>query len=478
MEKQTKPANPDRLSARELFMWPSRGFSQAMNAIILGFATIYSTDALGLNIALVGTMLMLSKILDVVTSVVFAFIVDRTKTRLGRGRPYEFFIVGFWACTVLLFSCPPGWDTFAKAAWVLAMYSAVNAIFSPLLGAAQVPYMVRAFNNPRKYVTLTSYGGLITILGAMIVNITFPVLMGTLATSAQGWTNLLLIYAIPATLIGLLRFFFIPEKYDVDVKADKINFHDVATVLRTNRHIWAVGVMVLVYQIVANMGVTVYYFTYVLKNVSLMGIFSLISLVMVPSMLLVPWLLKRVTLRNVMFWSFVLACIGSVINWFAYDSFAILLVAGLFTGLGAVPVNMLNGLMVLDCADFNEWKGQPRMEATLGAVPGLAAQVGGAAGAFLLGIFLNMGGYLSGTTEHTIEQPPSAIFMLRLLISAIPFVLYAIAAITARVYGLDKQMPHIRKENDERRALALAAVTDPGIEAAGAVALLSEEADE
>lgn len=105
-----------------------------------------------------------------------------------------------------------------KVAWVLLMYFFVNSVFATFLNASQTPCMVRAFNNQEHYVALTSYGGLVTMIAVVILNISFPMLMANLATSASGWKKLIAIYAISLTVIGMLRFIFIKEEYNVDVK--------------------------------------------------------------------------------------------------------------------------------------------------------------------------------------------------------------------------------------------------------------------
>ena len=52
------------------------------------------------------------------------------------------------------------------------------------------------------------------------------------------------------------------------------------------------------------------------------------------------------------------------------------------------------------------------MEAAMGIIPGLMANLGGALGAFILEIMLEMGGFIE-TTEGIIAQLASAITMLR-----------------------------------------------------------------
>lgn len=446
-----KAKNPNKVGLKEMFLWQSRGISSAMHVMVISYIQMYCTDALGLSPALVGTLLLTTKLFDGFTDIIAGYIVDKTNTKIGRGRPYELCIIGTWVCTLLLFSCPPGWEVPVKCVWIVVMYTAVCSIFNTFLNANTTPYMVRAFNNQEKYVSLTSYGGVMTMIGAAVVNISFPTLMGQLATSAKGWTTLILIFAVPGLLLGILRFIFIPEKYNVDVKTEKVNLREVLTVLKTNKYIYAVAVMVLMTNLVSNMGVNIYYYKYVVGNVSLYSIVAMVSMVMLPVMFIFPPLMKKMRLSTIMFIGFGLCCIGSIINWFAVGYFPALLVAALLAGVGVVPINMLMGLMVIDCADYNEYQGMARMEGTLGVIPGLGIKIGSALGSFLLGVFLQMGGYISSADDAFVTQPDSAILMLRLLMSLIPLVLYVIAMIASKCYTLDRKMPKIREELDERR---------------------------
>ncbi|MBR2996712.1 MAG: MFS transporter [Lachnospiraceae bacterium] len=451
-KEKTDPGK--KLGFGKICVWQSRQISQSANLMVMGYLTIFCTDILGLPVLLVGTLLLASRLIDGVTDIVAGYIVDRTKTKLGRGRPYELSIVGLWVCTVLMFSCPPGWDVPVKCAYVLAMYAFINSVFATFLNAANTPYMVRAFNDQDTYVKLTSFGGLITMLAVVAVNVTLPLLMSKYGTTAAGWRTMILIYAIPMATIGILRFLFIPEKYDVDATTEKINFHHVFQVLKDNPYIYIVALIQFVMNLVSAMGIGQYYYTYIVKDISLMSIASLVAVVGVVIMPFLPTLLKKVSIKTLIIIGFFVQAFGCIICWFANANFPLLLIGGILVGAGAVPANMLSGLMIIDCADYNEWKGQPRMEATLGVIPGLAQKLASAFGAFLLGVFLSIGGYISGTADGAlVEQPDSAILMLRLLQSFIPMAFYLVAAFVTRFYKLDKLMPQIRRENAERRAM-------------------------
>ena len=450
-----KVKDPNRLKLWQIFAWASPGFSNAMHLMVLTFLSLYCTTMLGLNPALVSTLLLATKLIDVVTDLFVGYLVDNTNTKIGRGRPYDLCLIGTWLCTILLYSCPAEWSTVAKCIWLVSIYVLTNSGFSSLYAAAGTPYMVRAFGDQEKYVKLNSYSGLITMLGAVVINIAFPMLMGSIATSHKGWSSLIAITAIPGCLLTLVRFLTIKEKYNVDVKTEHIKVKDILHVLKNNKHIYAIAFVMFVYQMVANMGVSTYYYTYVVGDVGLMGLASVTQFLMVPVMFLFPPLLKKFKLSNVISFGFVLCCIGHVINWFANANFALLLLGGVFTGIGVVPISMMMGLLIIDCADYNEWKGMHRMEATLSALPNLTGNIGMAFGSFMVGIFLEMAGFIS-TTEGVIAQPDSVILMLRLLISFIPLVFYVVAIIVMKNYKLENQMPQIRKENEERRAARIA----------------------
>lgn len=124
--------------------------------------------------------------------------------------------------------------------------------------------------------------------------------------------------------------------------------------------------------------------------------------------------------------------------------------ATFLTSGGAVPFSMLFNIFLIDCADYNEWKGNPRMEGTLGSLTGFANKVGGAFGGFFLGIMLSIAGY-DGNLE---VQGDGALLMIRLLAGIIPAVLYLVIIWIMKTYKLDKELPKMKEEIEARKAAA------------------------
>ncbi len=55
---------------------------------ISSFLTIYYTDSVGLGAAMVGTMMLITRLLDGLTDLAMGVVIDKTNTRWGKARPW------------------------------------------------------------------------------------------------------------------------------------------------------------------------------------------------------------------------------------------------------------------------------------------------------------------------------------------------------------------------------------------------------
>ena len=102
----TDKAASEKLGLGKLLAWSLRPGSTGVALMVMGYLTIFCTNTLGVPAATVGTLLLLSKLLDGITDIFAGYIVDKTNTKIGRGRPYELCVIGLWAATVGLFITP------------------------------------------------------------------------------------------------------------------------------------------------------------------------------------------------------------------------------------------------------------------------------------------------------------------------------------------------------------------------------------
>lgn len=439
MKTTTKEKNPDKVGFGTLLLWTSSGASQAVQMVLFGLLTIYCTNALGMDAALVGTLLLGTKIVDGVVDLFYGYAIDRTNTKLGRGRPYELMIIGLWVTTWLLFSVPASATIMVKSIWVVVCYTLCQSVFKSFLSISGTPYMVRAFNNEQKYIKLNSWGGLLTTAIIMIFNIVSPMLYAPIVNNAAGWSRLVLFLAIPCAIIGMLRFFFVPERYQVEVTTEKVRLKDVITVLKTNHNIYPVAVMTLVTTMMGAMPVTSYYFLYIVKDLAISGVLSFFQIIAMLTLIFYPMILKKLSVKRFIQLSLMLSVVYAIVAFLAGSNLIALAIAGIILGMCTLAPSYLGNLLVIECADYNEYRGQQRMEGTLTSITSFFNNCGSAFGSFVLGVLLSAAGF-DGTKQ---VQPDSAIFMIRFIYAILPAIFMVIAALILQGYKIDKMKPEI-----------------------------------
>lgn len=446
---KTKVKDPNKAPFGKLVAWQMRPISLGAITIIIGYFSIYCTDTLGMKASIVGTLLMASKIFDGITDLVAGYVVDNTNTKWGKARPYELCIVLAWLCTVLLFSANAAWSTTIKCIWIFVMYTLVFSIFSTFLNAAESPYIIRAFGTKEAVTKVSALGGIFVTFGCMVVSISFPILMGNLATSGAGWTKLLMIYAVPLALIGILRFVFVKEEYtDVESDSEHVSLKDMFTMLRTNKYAWCMAGINGVTQFVAGLGAAQYYFTWIVGDIGKYSILQVFSIVSLFVMLVFPAIIRKKSANFLIAAGAILGIIGYAMNFFAGSNMAILVVAFLLTGIAVLPGSYLRSILIMDISMYNQWKGLPPMESTASALANFFGKIFTALGSFVLGILLELGGY----NGKLAVQTDSAMTMIKVLYSVIPLASMVIMLLCTVVYrSLDRKLPEIEAELERNK---------------------------
>lgn len=441
---ETKKNNPDKIGIAKFWGWQSRGVSLGCMTIVYGYLMIYCTNTLGLSAGLVGSMLLASKVFDGVTDLFAGYIIDNTKTRFGKARPYEFAIIGVWLCTWLLFSCPTGWSTTVKAVWVFVIYTFVNSILATLLSVNQTAYVVRAFPTMSQIVKVNSYGGIVVTLGCAVVSMLFPQMMATMATSGPGWSKMVGIFAVPLALIGILRFVIVKETVEVeDEGSGKLSLSEMVKVLKHNKYIYFSAALAILYNITLGMNASTYYFTYIVQDIGKYTMIAALSMPLLVSMFVFPVLMKKIPISRIIMYGALLGVVGYLLNFIAGSNMGLLMIAGALYSLAGLPVAYLSGMIILDCAEYNTLTGMSRAESTMSAFSSFGSKVGNGVGVALLGFILDAGGFISSEAADVV-QPDSALLTIRMLYSVIPAVMFFLLFLVMFFYKLDKVLPELR----------------------------------
>lgn len=437
MSNQKKADN--KVGLGKTLLWTSSATSVAITTLLLMQISFYCTDVLKMPAALVGTLFLFSKLFDAVTDVVAGFIIDRTQTKWGKGRPYEIFMVFLWLSTWLLFSCPPSFSMAAKSIWVFFMYTFMNAICVTFLDGNNVVYMIRAFKTKEQQAKVTAFSSFFTMAAAMVFNVLFPAAMAKAGTSPANWSSLIGTLAIPLTFVGVLRMLTIKEQYnnEADTSHEKLHVKDILVLAKENRHAVILLIASFLVSLVTGMGVTTYYWSHIIGNLSMMGIASLGSVLGVPLAFVMPLMRRKLGMKGMCVSGMILSGVGYLLMFIANANVGLVIVATVLSTVGLVPWNMMFPMFVVDLADYNESMNISRMEGTMGATFGFARKVGSAFGGFVLGILLQIGGFISGAEQ----QSAAALMTIRISAGIVPLIAMVVVCLMMRQYTLDKDLP-------------------------------------
>ena len=462
---QTQAPKKKRFPLGKFLAWKSSDITSAGIFLIVGsYMSIFCTDFLGMSPMTVGSIILISNVIDFFTDLIAAYLIDNTKTKWGKARPYELGAIGLTVCTTLIYFTPFGWNQTIKTIWVFCMYTFLYGVFNTVRVAANVPYLIRAFDNDRDLIgKVSSYGGFVTTMGAMVVSLTFPKVMATLATSEAGWRTLILIYMIPLSVLAVLRFIFVKENPDIDAKQikNKVNLKDIWTMIRKNKYTWLYLVIMFLFQTVQSTGALAYYFKWIVGDEGAAGLLSIMSFIVLPIMFVFPLIMKKLTPAQIIGFGAAISCIGYVINFFAGGSMVMLIIGSVITAFAMLPISYLGNMIQMDLCTYNQHLGLPRMDASISAIfNGFGTQLGQGFGGWILGFALTAAGYIEATGENVV-QPDSAIMVIRLMYSLIPLVLMAIlAAIAFLLSKLSKKIPEYEAEINARAEANAEAVAE------------------
>jgi Na+/melibiose symporter-like transporter len=446
---KTRAPKADRLPLGKFLAWKSSDITSAgVFLIVTTYMSLFCTDHLGMSPLVVGNIILISNVIDFFTDLIAAYVIDNTKSKWGKARPYELGAIGMTLCTTLIFITPSGWNETLKIVWVFCMYTFLFGVFNTFRTSANVPYLIRAFDNNRTLIgKVSSYGGIVTTMGSMVVSLTFPKMMAKLATSDGGWATLILIYMIPLTVLGLLRFIFVKENPSIDAQQvkNKVDFKDIWAMIRKNGYAWLYLLIMFFFQTIQSIAALSYYFKYIVGDVGASGLLSIMSFVLLPTMFLFPVLMKKLSASQIIALGAMFSCMGYIVNFFAGASMTMLIIGGIITAFAMLPISYLGNMVQMDLCTYNQYLGLPRMDASIGALfNGFGTQLGQGFGGWLLGFALTAAGYIASEGDTIVAQPDSAITMIRLLYSLIPMVLMVLLAVTAFILSrLNKKMPEI-----------------------------------
>lgn len=248
---------------------------------------------------------------------------------------------------------------------------------------------------------------------------------------------------VPLTLIGVLRFIFIKEDPSVDAgqQHQKVSIKEIFTMFRKNQYVWLYAGIMLCFNLTTALGVTTYYFKWIIGNTGLMAVTSVFSIVTLPLMLTFPTIMKKIgTLGDMIFAFCGIGIVGYLIAFISKDNLVGVMLGTLLGAFATLPLSYYGVLFIMKCCTYNEMQDMPRMDGSSNILASFTSKFGSALGSAVTGVMLSAAGYVAG--DNVASQPDSALMMIRVLFAIVPAISLVLIGICSKKFvKLEKQIP-------------------------------------
>lgn len=384
-----------------------------LNATLNIYLNQYYVDVLGLGALFGGLFIALfpifSKIIDGVVDILYGYLIDRTKSKQGKGRPWILLCAPLLAITgILLFTVPQA-DPGIQAIYVVITYNLFYSFAYSIYNMAYNLMVPLSTRNTQQRNLLSVFTQVSTIMiSGILVALIFPmVVLPFIGVDKTMWIIVMSIVSTIALPLTLIQYYFIKERITEekrDQQEKKIPFKAQLKAAFSDKYIYLLMLYFMVYTIgtqFKNLGL-VYFSNYVLGEYSdgiTQTMISVIGGVPMGIGIFAVWpLVKRFGKKNVTFAGFLIYALGSAICCIAPSNMVIVLIGQFIKNIGGLPSAYVFMALMADCLDNLEWKTGFRSDGVVTATYNIVSTTVTGVGTGLFNFGLSANGYVAPIT--------------------------------------------------------------------------------
>jgi GPH family glycoside/pentoside/hexuronide:cation symporter len=418
---------------------------------VSSFVTYYYTNSAGMAAAAIGTMFLVSRIFDGVSDITMGLIIDRTRSRFGKARPWLLWmLLPFAIATVLIFSVPQSWGPGAKLLYVYITYNLLSTV---VYTAINLPYgtMTALITDDTRDRTLLNVFRMVgAVVCTIAVNSAVMPMVNGFGGGNDAWQKTFGIFGSIAAVLFLLCFLGTRERVGASTKKEDVPPVKVAIAALFKNKYWYLitGNLIIMAIAISNQGVNIYFAKYWMNNEGLVGLFSMATMgpAFLGILIATPISAKIGGRRNLCLAGNIVAITGIIIQALNPTNFVMLLTGFILRGFGLSAMMAVSFVMIADVIDYGEWKTGVRAEGLVYSASSFGQKVGTGVGAAILGWTLAFGGF---NAAAEVQEKPAMTAILFVLIY-LPLILYGISTLLYVLYKLDKELPGIRADLNQR----------------------------
>ncbi len=432
--------------------------------LFYSYLSYYLSSVLGLKEGFLLLLTPLARIWDGINDPMMGTIVDNTKTKMGKYRPW--ILIGAVSNAVVLTLL---FTSFGMSGTKLYIYIAVMYILWGMTNTmADIPYwsMVPSFTtDPSDRNLVATVARTFSGLGQGIITVMTPIILPLLSTgmttdkgySASGFSKWALICAIALVGFSLTCVLSTKEKHVVYKNNEKFSFKKMFKVLAKNDQL----VVFIIFAMISNAGwyltsgTAVYYFTDVLGEPKSQSLFSTIGAIgSVLGLLVIPILSKKMSKRSIYQFSMIMTIVGYVLMFIFGPVLKITIaldICYILASIGIASMFVAQTVFLADIVDYGEYKSGERNESITFSMKGFLQKLAYTIQTIILFGGLGIMNYNEQVTTGTINDStksaigiicfavPPVLILISLIVFSLKFKIHGELADEVHNYIVDKR---------------------------------------
>lgn len=427
-----------------------------LTGLVTGYINYFSTDLLLISSVALGNILLISRLFDGVTDIGMGFLIDRTKSKAGKARPWiARSIIPFALFSVLLFAAPLNLSDGMKLAWIFIFYN-LYALAYTALGIAMNTLNIRLTKNASEVNSISTVLMFGTILGNVVINAAavsaLTALSGTPEPYTQaGYLKFAFILGVVCLVGGFGTYFLTKElpESEIEKKTGEQTppLEGLKSLFKNKYWLMQVANTFFIYLgLNARLAVMIYFGIYVLGNPLL--ITPLVIADNVPGLLCMPialGLCNKFGKRKVALIGLCGTMVGFALMFLNIHNFPVFIVGLVLRAICFSPVQGVGNAFIVDSATYGEWKTGVKAEGMAFSAVSFANKVSSGLAVVIVGWVLDLTGYVPNAA-----QTASALGGISFLYIGVTFICTIGQIIVFALYDLDSKIDGIRTELAQR----------------------------
>ena len=442
-----------------------------LNTTLISYLNVFYTDVLNLTnsfawaAAFMTLFPILSKIIDAITNIIMGQIIEKTRTRQGKARPWIFISAPLMSiATVLLFLIPRE-HSLLQFALVALTYNVFFSLAYTIYNMSHTLMVPLSTSNVKQRDALSLFTNMgVNMIPGTIVSLLFPmVLMPVLGYDYDKWLTAMIIIAAIALPFTVLEYFFTKERVTEAAvsagEAQTVSFREQLKICFGSKYWILMILFMFLYQLMANiMTISLPYFcNWVLGKYNdgiTQTMLSAVGKAPLGFGVFLLWpLVKKFGKRKVMIVGFLIAAAAEAICWIGSHSLPMMLAGSFLYAIGFLPSYVYSALMA-DTLDYIEYKDKVRVDGLTASIFTIIGTVTVGIGQGIFNFGLSSSGYeaprLIEEGVYNVQNAATQNF-ISLAYIGIPMIALALMAVIMIFLKVENMLSEIHEELTARR---------------------------